>query len=112
MWIFLNDAFFSVVADRNNPANLMVRARDPVSIPNVFGKDLLVLKDVGSDYRYRVSLPRETVSEAMANKFANIRYDNFKNSVRNNQRQDAYLDVWHDMHKYQTRVESNQPDLF
>lgn len=109
MWLFLNDAFFSVVADRNNTDNLMVRARDPESIPKVFGKDLLVLKDVGSDYRYRVSLPREVVSEAMANKLANIRYDNFKNSVpmADDKRHDAYVDVWIEMHKYQTKLESN-----
>jgi hypothetical protein len=103
MWIIQNDAFLSIVQDRNEPKNLYVRARIAGDIETVF-PDLQEGKvefNTGTDYAYRVSLPREDVYEAIARDVHNIDYTNFKNSVEDEPRHDAYLDIWSIMFKYQ-----------
>jgi hypothetical protein len=49
MWLCFIDGFLSVVADKKNPASLMVRARRKEDMLNVCGKDVEVLENAGSD---------------------------------------------------------------
>jgi len=72
MWIFLNNAFLSIVDKGGDGSTLLVRAR----------------------------IDRETVALAMAEVVKGIRYSNFKDSVRERSRHDAYMDVWSAMHRY------------
>lgn len=100
MWICLNDSFLSIVDDRNAPDRLMVRARRAGDIERIF-PDAEVLVGAGTDYRYRAFLPRSKVSNAIAERIAIIDYTNFKNSVTDDDRHDAYLSVWDIMYRYQ-----------
>jgi hypothetical protein len=93
MWVFLSDAFLSIVANRDHSVSLLVRARLPHDITNVF-PDAKILIDSGADYRFRTILPRETVAKALSESTLRINYTNFKDSVPDRERHDAYLDVW------------------
>lgn len=51
MWLCFNDGFLSVVADKANPARLMVRARRKVDLVNIFGHDVEIVETPDADYR-------------------------------------------------------------
>lgn len=102
MWIFLNDAFLSIVADRNSE-RLLVRARLKGDIERTFPGSTVV-EDAGTDYRFRTWLDRKTVTDVLHNKVEEINYPNFKGSVRDDTRHTTYMDVWNVMHKAQERA--------
>lgn len=93
MWIFLNDAFLSIVAHRDRPDDLLVRARAPGDIEMVF-PGAVVLSTPAADYPFRAVVDRRVVAGALLSRVAGIDYDNFKGSVAEDTRHDAYLDVW------------------
>lgn len=104
MWIFLNNAFISIVDDSRPTygkgsqtgkpgAFLRVRARFAGDIRRVF-PDAKVETTPGRDYLYRARIPREVVMEAIAKNIAAINYGNFKGSVPEDDRHDTYQNVW------------------
>jgi hypothetical protein len=103
MWICLNNAFFSIIEDVDNPKNLLVRARDENSIENVF-RDVTVKKTPHRDYLYRTSIRREVVAEKIKESLMNINYDNFKDSVDDKELHDAYARFWYVMYDYQHKL--------
>lgn len=106
MWIFLNDAFVSIVAHKDDPDKVVVRARVKGDIENVFG-DVEVIETDNSDYRFRAFLPREMVANAVWNSLMDVDYTNFKDSVKENRRHDAYLGVWDVMRRLQDELYGN-----
>ena len=100
MWIYTNKSFLSVVADRDNDDNLLVRARMNGHIENVF-PDASVFTMEDADYKYRALICRSEVQRAMTDQVSKIDYDNFKNSVGNRQLHDAYLKIWSVMYALQ-----------
>lgn len=96
MWIFMNNAMLSIVAHRDRPAALLVRARLRGDIERVF-PEAQVAETPGADYRFRAVLPAGTVARVLAGAVAAIRYDNFKASVAEPRRASAYHDVWYVM---------------
>ncbi len=100
MWIFLSDAFFSVVEDRNNPDRLLVRARAPDDISRVF-QGVEVTECDQCDYRWRAFVDRDFVARTLAGEVMGLRYDNFKNSVSEPDRLRAYSRVWGDLYAMQ-----------
>ena len=100
MWIFLNDAFLSIVRHTGKPDTMMVRARVAGDIIRVFpGAKETETPD--ADYRFRAEILAKAVSEALAAKVMDIDYPNFKSSVDEHHRHDAYLKVWRVMNDYQ-----------
>ena len=106
MWIFLNDAFVSIVAHKDDPDKVVVRARVRGDIENVFG-DVEVIETDNSDYRFRAFLPREMVANVVWNSLMDVDYTNFKDSVKENRRHDAYLGVWDVMRRLQDELYGN-----
>jgi inorganic pyrophosphatase len=106
MWIFMNDAFFSVVKDRNNEDGVVVRARVEGDLENVFGSDKKVIVTDDSDYRFRLFLDQEYVKNVIANRIENINYPNFKNSINKTdyERKRYYTDVWGVMYDWQDKL--------
>jgi hypothetical protein len=107
MWIFLNNAMLSIVEPKHDgkagtAALLMVRARVKWDIERVF-PDARVLEDAGTDYRFRALVPREAVVKKIADQIRKIDYGNFKNSITDDCRHDAYLRVWSVMADEQER---------
>jgi hypothetical protein len=101
MWICFNDGFLSVVADKNNPASLLIRARRKQDLLNVCGNDVEVLRDAGTDYRWRAFVDRKAFSALVAARIDKISYTNFKNSVADHDLHDMYMDFWSRHHRYQ-----------
>jgi len=106
MWICLNDAFFSVVTDRNNDKRVVVRARVKGHIEQVFpitkplvnkSPKIKVEETPNADYRFRAYLPREYVADVIHQELMDIDYPNFKDSVEDDHLHDAYSSFWHTM---------------
>ncbi|MFO1153159.1 MAG: hypothetical protein U1E42_05770 [Rhodospirillales bacterium] len=93
MWIFLNNAFLSIVAHRDDPSLLLVRARFKGDIEAVFPA-AAVAETLAADYRFRAPLSRDEVAQAIALALRTMTADNFKSSVGEHWRHDLYLDVW------------------
>jgi hypothetical protein len=103
MWVFLSDSFLSIV-DKGDPSGktLLVRARRKGDIERAFpGAE--VVTGGGTDYRYRARLDRTIVAKKVADSVMNLDYENFKNTVKERDRHDAYLQVWDAMYAYQAR---------
>lgn len=104
MWIFLSDAFLSIVKPPGAAGrkNLLVRARVKGDIERVFpGAEVTMTPD--RDYRFRALVPLEQVAEALAQAARDIAYGNFKSSVKEHDRHVAYMGVWSEMHRLQVQ---------
>ena len=105
MWIFLNNSFLSIVQKekptrRNN--RLLVRARAEGDIERVFPK-AFVRCTPKADYRYRALVTRHEVGLALVKAVTEINYGNFKSSVEERDRENAYLSVWAAMMRFQDK---------
>ena len=103
MWVFLNNSFLSIVENRNNKEELLVRSRVRGDIDKIF-PDSNIFEMENSDYKYRSYIKKIEVSEKIREIVANINYDNFKNSISKfeDQRHSSYLNVWNEMRKLQS----------
>ena len=103
MWIFLNNSFLSIVENRNNKDELLVRSRIKGDIDKIF-PDTNVFELENSDYKYRSYIQKSKVSEKIKDIIQNINYDNFKNSISKNEdkRHSSYINVWNEMRKLQS----------
>lgn len=102
MWIFLNNAFLSVVQHEERPNELLVRARVAGDIERILPK-AKVTHTPEHDYAYRALMPRKEVAQALARAAEKIEYPNFKDSVEEHDRHSAYMDVWTVMRAFQER---------
>ena len=103
MWACLNDGFLSLVADRNDPNRLLVRARRKEHLTNVFPK-AEVFSVAVSDYKFRALISRAEVAAVVTDRIMGIKYDNFKNSVKDDDLHNAYNSVWSVMYRLQDGV--------
>lgn len=129
MWVFLNDAFFSIVDEKakagkrknGKPCDsdvLVVRARRDREIERVFGqhmrlakRKLVVSESDKTDYRYRARIPRSVVKDVMASEVDRVVYGNFKGSVDDDTLYAAYSSVWHVMYRLQRQPAKASPTL-
>lgn len=103
MWIFLSDSFLSIVDNGDDTGKtLLVRARAKGDIERVF-PDAQVSEGGGTDYRYRARIERDAVANKLATQIRDIGYSNFKSSVKEQKRHDAYMGVWQVMYRYQAQ---------
>ena len=96
MWICLNDAFLSIVEFPKNRRLLMVRARKREDLLAAF-PGIQVQHTPERDYAFRIVVSRKTVANMLANRVELLDYENFKDSVADDERHDAYLDIWQTM---------------
>ena len=80
MWIFLTNAFYSISEDMISPDHLVVRARLPGDIEMYF-PDAEIQENAGTDYRYRASIPRILVADAIRERILQIDYQDFHGSA-------------------------------
>jgi hypothetical protein len=100
MWIQFNNAFLSIVENREKTIELLVRARVKGDIERVF-PEADVFEDNNADYKYRASISKAKVAERMVLKVTEINYDNFKNSVKEIDRKKIYSNIWAELRKIQ-----------
>ena len=102
MWIFLSNSFISVVQKPGDTDMLTVRARIEGDIERVF-PDAKVQANKGTDYKYRAKVPRPVVAKALHDQAMSVSYPNFKSTVKDRNRHDAYMSVWSAMYGAQDR---------
>lgn len=102
MWIYLNNAFLSVVQHKDDPSLLHVRARKSGDIDTVFPDAVVTITPHG-DYRYRTSVSREKMAVALLHAAHTINYTNFKSSIphKDRARHSAYMGCWSAMLQWQ-----------
>ena len=100
MWLFTNFGFFSVVQKKGD-TSLTVRTRFKGDLERLRERYMPSLgptaENAGTDYRYRAKVSHADLAAALAKIAQDIHYDNFKNSVAEEQgmkRHDAYSEVW------------------
>jgi hypothetical protein len=94
MWLFLNDAFLSIVHKDCPEGSLLVRARRPGDIEKVFGRRTKVTRATDADYLYRAVIERDEVVRAIQREVLRIDYGNFKDSIGDRDLHDAAARVW------------------
>jgi hypothetical protein len=99
MWVMLSDSFLSIVSDPKREDTLTVRARMKGDIERVFPR-ARVYATPERDYGFRAYINRTMVASAIAAQVRSIKYGNFKDSVKNVPRHNAYLDVWTTMMRW------------
>ena len=100
MWIQFNNAFLSIVENREKTIELLVRARVKGDIEKVF-PEADVFEDNNADYKYRAFISKAIVAEKIMLKVTEINYDNFKNSVKEIERKKVYGNIWAELRKFQ-----------
>lgn len=93
MWLCFNDGFISVVQNRENDDELLVRARRREILKRLF-PNKKAFTDKHADYRYRLFVTRDEFKAVVAARVEEINYDNFKNSVENEELHDLYARFW------------------
>jgi len=106
MWLFTNRGFVSIVQDRDNNDNLLVRARVKSHLQALFPR-AEVTETQNADYRYRTTLNHKIVEQVVAKQVASISYDNFKNSVSQPAYHSACQKVWGVMYGLQAGGDRN-----
>jgi len=105
MWIFTSTGFVSAVAHRDDADLIVVRARDLESLtPLIERTGAEVNPWEGSDYAFRIVVPREEFSAWVTEQAAGIDYTNFKSSAhqrRGGTFADVLHDVWDVMYRFQ-----------
>jgi len=102
MWVYLNNAFLSIVAHRTKPEYLLVRARLRGDIERVF-PGASISESAHNDYRFRTEIKRTDAGRVLGAAVEGLRYDNFKHSVAEPDRHDAYVKAWEAMANLQRR---------
>jgi hypothetical protein len=100
MWIQFNNAFLSIVENRENTTELLVRARVKGDVEKVF-PEADVFEDNNADYKYRAFISKAIVAEKIMLKVTEINYDNFKNSVKEIERKKVYGNIWAELRNFQ-----------
>lgn len=117
MWLLTPRGFYSVVANRDDPETVLVRARvreDLESLADVVEDGVAILETRERDYRFRVVLRREEWSRVLALLAGEIDYPNFKAEVGRRQghgRAEIYGEVWAVLHRLQRQILSSSRDL-
>jgi len=99
MWIALTEGWLSIVAHRDKPDHLLVRARNPKHIRRTFGEQVMYT-DTDADYPFRADVLREDVARFLVRRLEHMTYDNFKATIDENRYHDAALNVWRTMYRY------------
>lgn len=103
MWLFTNSGFVSVVQKPGDTDTLTVRARVKGDIARVF-PGTKETAGGGTDYAYRAKVPREAVAKAIHDQIMGIGYDNFKNSIKDDDHHNLCAGVWNVGYRHQDKM--------
>ena len=100
MWIFLRNAFVSVVQDRADAKRLLIRARCREHLETVAG-GATILETPERDYRYRCSVERDEFADLIREHVHDIAYPNFKDNIPDPNYRWAATNVWQERRRLQ-----------
>jgi hypothetical protein len=98
------------VADANDPARLLIRARRQHDLAEFVGADVQLDHTPDADYGWRTFISREAFKQLMVDRIDSINYTNFKDSVKNKDLHDLYLGFWQDHRRYQENEPQSKKD--
>ena len=106
MWVMTTEGFYSVVADRDDPDGLLVRARTRQDMCELgrWIPDIEFVETPRADYRWRAHVTRAEWVVALAQIAGRIDYPNFKNEVARRQgseRATLYSRIWTTLRRLQ-----------
>lgn len=111
MWIYTVDGFYSAVQDRENEGIIMARARKIEDLERMILRlnraghwpGVTITTTAGTDYAFRVFMPRDSWELYVRLATSAIDYDNFKNAAapHSDDRHEAYYRVWEIMADWQ-----------
>lgn len=105
MWIAMNDSFVSIVQDRKDKKMVVVRARVKEDLESLFPNHQEdIIETSTSDYRFRLFLDKSYVSHVIRYRILDIRYENFKDSVKQPWRKNVYMKIWRAMYDVQEHM--------
>lgn len=94
MWFCHNKGMISAVQHRDDPETLIVRSRRKEWLADLFPGEK-IHTSAGSDYKYRIFIDRRLFAETVRYWIMNdLKYDNFKNSVEDDELYDMYSEIW------------------
>jgi hypothetical protein len=99
MWVFTKHGFVSIIASENNPTSLMVQSRFPGHIEALFPNAHVTEAPYGI-YRFRAAVQKHIVAQTLSDIVEHIDYSAFKNVIPDKQYQDALMDTWTTLNKY------------
>ena len=99
MWIGHSSGWLSIVAHRDRPDDLLVRARRDKHI-STFWPEVEVVHNPDADYPYRSVISRDRVAEVVMQYIEGIDYDNFKKSVTESKLAEAFNRMWRLLYEY------------
>ena len=122
MWLFTKHGFYSVVCARQgdgsygqpiDPDRLMVRARvrDHLKALRKRFFDLLgrydIIESIGTDYAYRMFVPKSVWLQVLVGLTEEMDYDNFKSEVARFQGESGadYEHAWHEVWSVMSRLQ-------
>jgi hypothetical protein len=114
VWVMTTDGFFSAVAHRTRPDDVMIRARVRDDLERAF-PEAEILADEKADYPYRVIVGRGVWGAYLAHAAVTISYDNFKSAITEQKRHNVYLSVWAVLRRLSwpsSGAGAHQPTLF
>lgn len=107
MWIFTKYGFFSAVCEHKangdiDASKMLVRSRDRRHLENLktkFKLEYAIRDNEGTDYAYRMTLPKATWVQVVSELAAEQEYTNFKNAAGKNvdQTSSGYIRALHDV---------------
>lgn len=100
MWIFMSDAFLSVVQDENDPDYLIVRARQREHLNNINVPNINIYTVENSDYQYRTRMHKATFGVLVSGRIRAINYPKFKPSAYSNDYHRLLLEVWRVVYEF------------
>lgn len=100
MWIFLNTGFISIVQNRFDAEQVVVRSRKPEILTRLF-PDEQIICSADADYRYRLFVRRAQLVAVLSREMTTIDYPNFKSSVHDPELGNLYHEIWSLGVKYQ-----------
>jgi len=103
MWIFTNKGFISMVENRDDKSTLMVRARNKEHLEAIF-PGAVIDKTPSADYMFRTVVNKERAAQVIAGNVFSVDYDNFKNSIEEDEYHMACSGVWHVLYQYQRAI--------
>lgn len=106
MWIASKNGFFSIVQNRDNHEEVLVRSRVKKDLEEIFSENRIVHTPNG-DYHWRVYATKKEIGELLLRQISELDYPNFKGAIAKTPNQadklDAYHQIWSVMHDYSLR---------
>ena len=105
MWVFTKHGFVAVVQHNALPGHFQVKSRVVDPLENLWPEHDIEVID-WADYRFRVTVEKETVMAALSREMRSVLYTSFKDACCDEDYHYVLTRVWSIMYSYQGRMEA------